>query len=230
METGTRGQVIRRYRLRPGQLVFITLLLGWEGVPLAVAVVPDDDLSVTFKAGLIALISLVYLALIAFWRAATIVHRDHIAVRLLRTRRTAWSDVLSIEIDPASPRTMLLDREGHLFALKGGVGAGAEEVRAIRDTWERSRGEDWTPPAEAFVLAAQLRARARTFAFVWAFLLTVGSFLVLLLSGFVIGSGMESDELPWPFEAIGFVPLVVFPAAYQVALRILHHQRPTPAP
>lgn len=100
METGTDGRVIRKYRLRPAQLVFITLFLGLPGISLARWIVPEDDLPLTFKAGMLVLISTVYLAIIWFWRAATIVHQDHIAVRqLLRTRRTVWPDVLSIEVE-----------------------------------------------------------------------------------------------------------------------------------
>ncbi|MBE1486697.1 hypothetical protein [Plantactinospora soyae] len=229
METGTDGRVIRKYRLRPAQLVFITLFLGLPGISLARWIVPEDDLPLTFKAGMLVLISTVYLAIIWFWRAATIVHQDHIAVRqLLRTRRTVWPDVLSIEVEnnPASSRTMLLDRAGRLFALPGGVGAQADEVRAIKDIWERSRGGGWTPPAEATVLAAQYRSWARQSAIVWAIFLTVGSFLALLVSGLVLNARSEwnNDEIPWLFQAIGFVPVVVFVAVYQVAVRLLRRR------
>lgn len=229
MEIGPDSRVIRKYRLRPTQLVFITGLLGLPGIPLAGSIVPEDDLSVTFKAGSIVLMSTVYLAIIWFWRAATIVYRDHIVVRqLFRTRKAVWSDVLSIEIEnnPGSSRTMLLDREGRLFPLPGGVGAQAHEVRAIKDIWERSRGEGWMPPDEAIILAAQYRARAQTSAIVWATFLAVGSFLALLVSGLVFGAKSEwdSDEIPWLFQAIGFVPVVVFVAVYQVAVRLLRRR------
>ncbi|WP_371100414.1 PH domain-containing protein [Streptomyces sp. PU_AKi4] len=96
---------------------------------------------------MLVLLGTVYPGIIWFHRAATIVYRDHLAVRrLFRTRRTVWSDVLSSESGSASRRTTLLDREGRLFALPGGVGARPHEARAIKDRWVRSRGEGWTPP------------------------------------------------------------------------------------
>ncbi|MFI8952226.1 PH domain-containing protein [Streptomyces sp. NPDC053750] len=230
MEAGTDGRVIRKYRLRAAPLVFVTLTLGLPGIPLARGIVPEDNLPVTLKVSMLVLLSTVYLGIIWFWRAATLVHRDHLAVRqLFRTRRTAWSDVMSIESEEnsASPRTMLLDREGRLFALPGGVGAQPEEVRAIKDRWVRSRGEGWTPPVDAFVLAARHRASARESALVWAIVLAGGSFLVMLVSGLVLdfGSEWEGDEIPWLFQAIGFVPVVVFVAVRQVVGRLLRRRR-----
>jgi hypothetical protein len=216
--------VIRTYRLPPAQLMFVTLVLGLPGLPLAGTIVPEDDLPVTFKAGMLVLMGWVYLGIVWFWRAATIVHEDHIAVRrLFRTRRTAWSDVLGIgvEDDPSSSRTMLLDREGRLFALPGGVGAQPAEVRDIKDVWVRSRGEGWTAPAEGFVSAARQRDSARGSAMVLAVFSTVGSFLVLLVVGFVLGdvSNWDDEGIPMLFQGIGFVPVVVFTAVYQVAVR-----------
>jgi hypothetical protein len=208
--TGTDGRVIRKYRLRVAQPVFITFTLGLPGVPLARWIVPEDDLPPAFRAGMLVLLGTVHPGIIWFHRAATIVYRDHLAVRrLFRTRRTVWSDVLSSESESgsASRRTALLDREGRLFALPGGVGAQPHEVRAIKDRWVRSRGEGWAPPADAFVLAARHRASARESAMVWSILLAVGSFLVLLVSGLVLeaGEGWDGDETPWLFQAIGFV-------------------------
>ncbi|MFD8523743.1 PH domain-containing protein [Streptomyces capillispiralis] len=212
--------MIRTHRLPLAQLMFVTLVLGLPGLPLAGTIVPEDDLPVTFRAGMLVLMGWVYLGIVRFWRAATIVHEDHIAVRrLFRTRRTAWSDVLGIgvEDDPSSSRTMLLDREGRLFALPGGVGAQPAEVRAIKDVWVRSRGEGWTAPAEGFVSAARRRASAM----VSAVFLTVGSFPVLLLVGFVLGDVWDWDGkgVPVLFQGIGFVPVVVFTVVYQVAVR-----------
>lgn len=234
MVAGSGGRVLRKYRLRAAQLGFITLVLGLPGVPLAGTIVPEDDLPVTFRAGMLVLMGTVYLGIVWFWRAATIVHDDHIAVRqLFRTRRTAWSDVLAIDVEdgPAPSRTLLLDREGRLFALPGGVGTRPDEVRAVKDVWERSRGAGWTAPAEAFVSAARNRASARSSAMALAVFLTVGSFLVLLLCGFVLGdvSDWDSDGIPWLFQLIGFVPVVVFPTVYRVAVRRLRRTvRPTP--
>jgi len=207
-------------------LGLVTLVLGLPGIPLAGTIVPEDDLPVMFKAGMLVLMSTVYLAIVWFWRAATVVHEDHIAVRqLFRTRRTAWSDVLGIEVDdhPGSSRTLMLDGEGRMFALPGGVGARPDAVRAIRDVWERSRGEGWEAPSEAFVLAARERASARSSAMVLAVFLTVGSFLVLLLGGFVLGDVLDWDGegVPPLFQGIGFVPVVVFPAVYLLAVRRL---------
>ncbi|MFF6812119.1 PH domain-containing protein [Streptomyces sp. NPDC012403] len=223
---GRSGRVVRTYRLRAAQLVFVTLVLGLPGVPLAGTIVPEDDLPVPFKAGMLVLMSTVYLGIAWFWRAATIVYEDHIAVRrLFRTRRTAWADVLGIGVEDgtASSRTLLLDREGRLFALPGGIGARAGEVRAVTDVWERSRGDGWTAPDEAFVLAARERAAARSSAMVLAVFLTVGSFLALLMCGFVLGDvfDWDSDGIPRPFQWIGFVPVVVFPVVYGVAVRRL---------
>ncbi|MFI8945027.1 PH domain-containing protein [Streptomyces sp. NPDC053750] len=228
MGAETNGRVIRKYRLRVAQLVFITFTLGLPGIPVVRGIVADE-MPLTFRASMLVLLGTVYLGIVWFYRAATIVYRDHLAVRqLFRTRRTAWSDVLSIESESssASHRTMLLDREGRLFALPGGVGAQPHEVRAIKDRWARSRGEGWTPPADAFVLAARQRASARESAMVWAGLLTLGSFLVLLVSGLVLefGSEWDGDEIPWLFQAIGFVPVVVFVAVYQVAVRLLRRR------
>lgn len=179
--TTTDARVIRKYRLRTAQLVFITLFLGLPGVPLARSIVPADDLPVLFRAGMLVLMSVVYLFIVWFWRVTTIVHQDHLTVRqLFRTRKTAWSDVLLIETEPASSRTMVLDREGRLFALPGGVAAQDDEVRAITDVWEQSRGEGWTPPAEAMVVAARHRTRAHEYACVWAIFLAVASLLAVL--------------------------------------------------
>jgi hypothetical protein len=152
--------------------------------------------------GMLAPIGMAYLAIIAFWRSATILHQDHIAVRqLFRTRRTRWSDVLSIEADdnPASSRMLLLDSEGRLFALLGGVQAQGNEVRTIRGFWERSRGESWMPPSADFVSRARDRARARSSARVmWGVLLGVGLILALLASGIVLDAWSEgtADEVP----------------------------------
>lgn len=84
-------------------------------------------------------------------------------------------------------------------------------------------------PSDAFVLAARQRASARESAMVWAGLLSLGSFLVLLVSGLVLefGSEWDGDEIPWLFQAIGFVPVVVFVAAYQVAVRLLRRRHTT---
>ncbi|CAL9620509.1 PH domain-containing protein [Streptomyces sp. enrichment culture] len=226
MGAGTDGRVIRTYRLRAAPLAWITLALGLPGVPLVRETVLEEELPPTFRASMLVLLGAVYLGIVSFYRAATIVCRDHLAVRrLFGTRRTAWSDVLGIESwsSPASHRTMLLDREGRLFALLGGVGTQPEEVRAIQDRWVRSRGEGWTPPADAFVLAARRRAAARESATVWAIALTAGSFLVLLVTGLVLEfeSGGDGDEIPWLFQVIGFVPVVVFVAVRQVAVRLL---------
>lgn len=129
MGTATDGRVIRKYRLPTAQLVSITLILGLPGIPLARSIVPEDDAPVTFRAGMLVLMSVVYLFIVWFWRAATVVHQDHITVRqLFRTRRTAWSDVLLIETEPASTRTMLFDRKGRRFALPGGVAAQVLQV------------------------------------------------------------------------------------------------------
>ena len=194
METGTDRQIIRRYRLPTGRAVCISLLFGLPGISLIGSTAPDDDLPLTFRTGMLVLIGSIYLLLACVLWSTTIVYQDHIAVRLLfRTRRTIWSDVLSIETDenPAPARTLLLDRKGRLFPLLGGVGAQAHEVRAIKDIWERSRGEDWSPPAEATVLAAQHRTRAHEAARGWAICLAAGSLLVLVLFG--IFPNMESD-------------------------------------
>lgn len=76
------------------------------------------------------------------------------------------------------------------------------------------------------MLAAQYRSWARQSAIVWAIFLTVGSFLALLVSGLVLNARSEwnNDEIPWLFQAIGFVPVVVFVAVYQVAVRLLRRR------
>ncbi|GAA2557538.1 hypothetical protein GCM10010423_69010 [Streptomyces levis] len=227
MRAGANGLVIRKYRLRTAQLVLIACTLGLPGIPSARWIVLEDYPPVTFRASMLVLLGTVYLGIIWFCRAATIVYQDHLAVRqLFRTRRTPWSDVLSIETEAssASSRTMLLDRAGRLFALPGGVGAQPHVVRAIKDRWARSRGEGWTPPADAFVLAARQHAAARESVRAWAILLAVGSLLALLVSGLLLESRSDGNEIPWPFQAIGFVPVVVFVAVYQAAFRLLHHR------
>ncbi|WP_164555708.1 MULTISPECIES: PH domain-containing protein [unclassified Streptomyces] len=183
-------RVIHKYSLRPRQLVLITLFLGLSGIPLAHPVLAEDDVPVALKAAVLVPVGLVYLAIVAFWRAATLVHQDHIAVRqLFRTRRIEWSDVLSIEADaqPGSSRVLLLDREGRLFALLGGVEAHGDEVRTVKGLWEQFRGESWAAPSAAFVARAQRRARARRSArVVWGCLVAVGLVLVLVGSGIAL--------------------------------------------
>ncbi|GAA1415308.1 hypothetical protein GCM10009601_04710 [Streptomyces thermospinosisporus] len=224
MVAGSDGRVVRTYRLGAGPLVFVTLLLGWPAVLFVRLVVPDEGLPLMFKASLLVLVGLVCAGVVWLWRAATVVCEDHIAVRqLFRTRRTAWCDVLSIERDrnPASARTLLLDREGRLFALPGGVGARSDAVREIVEVWERSRGEGWASPSAAFAEAARQRARVRESAVVWALLLSAGSFLLLLGCGLAVGYAAEwgGDDIPWVLQVIGFEPVVVFAGVYGVAVR-----------
>ncbi|MCT7353379.1 hypothetical protein N4P33_14510 [Streptomyces sp. 15-116A] len=189
MDPRADRRVIHKYRLRLRQLVFITVFLGGPSVAAARPVFREDDVPMTFVAVMVMVLATVCLALIAFWRSATILYQDHIAVRQpFRTRRTRWSDVLSIEADdnPASSRMLLLDSEGRLFALLGGVQAHGHEARTIQDFWERSRGESWTPPSAAFVSRARVRAQARSSARVWGGLLAAGLFLALVATGIVL--------------------------------------------
>lgn len=230
MVAGSDRRVVRTYRLGAGPLAFVTLMLGWPAVLFVRSVVPDDGLPVLFKASLLMLVGLVCAGVVWFWRAATVVCEDHIAVRqLFRTRRTAWCDVLSIERDrdPASARTLLLDREGRLFALPGGVGAGSDAVREIVAVWERSRGAEWAPPSAAFAQAARQRARGRESAVVWALLVSAGAFLLTLGCGLAVGYAAEwgADDVPWVLQAAGFEPVVVFAVVYGVAVRRVGRRR-----
>lgn len=225
MAMGSGGREIRRYRLGVGALVSISLFLGLPGVPLVASIAFAGGMPIALRVGLLLFISTVYVGIAAFWRAATTVYEDHIAVRtLLRTRRTAWADVVFLdgESERYPCRALLLDRDGRLSALPQ-VGTQHDRVRHVRDVWERFRGEGWTPPTDAFIRAAQRRDQARSSALVWAIMLTVGSILAILAAVFlVVGltSAGDSESVAWPFQVLVFVPLAVFFATHRIVGRL----------
>ncbi|MFE9727651.1 hypothetical protein ACFYQ5_29795 [Streptomyces sp. NPDC005794] len=185
----SKPRPIRTYRLRPEQRVVITLTLGMPGVAPVAGAVMEDDAPLVFRIGLLLLAGAGFLIIAGFWRMATIVRHDTIVVRqLLRTRMTAWSDVLALDIEagPTLGRGLLLDREGRRFALTGGVGT---HVHEVREMWLRSRGEGWTPLDPGFVTAAERRMQARSSALGWAVTGAAGSLVVLLVFGYTLSLG-----------------------------------------
>jgi hypothetical protein len=97
------------------------------------------------------------------WRIATITGPDHVVVqRLFGSHRTAWSDIVAIEI-ASTPGTIgtrnapfdfavLQDRDGHRIVLPWVNGNAVPdlhaEVRALRELWKQLRGDDWSPTSQ----------------------------------------------------------------------------------
>ncbi|RKN06443.1 PH domain-containing protein [Streptomyces radicis] len=101
--------------------------------------------------------------LLDVWSATTVDERGVAVRRLFRVRRTAWRDVLAIEAEgePATHVTMYAHpgRAIVLPKVDGGRGPSPrDEIHALRATWERHRGADWTP-RPGLVEAANARAR-----------------------------------------------------------------------
>ncbi|MGP3969953.1 hypothetical protein [Streptomyces sp. 6N223] len=96
-------------------------------------------------------------------RSATITTPDHIEVHTASgIRRTAWRDIQAIEIvDAITPRTRrhvpvdtgqyvaIYDHTGRRTELPHvnttHVASLTDELRVLRELWERLRGPDWTP-------------------------------------------------------------------------------------
>ncbi|MEO3754192.1 PH domain-containing protein [Streptomyces sp. B6B3] len=93
------------------------------------------------------------LCYVALRRAGTTTHRDHIELRSpFSVRRVAWSDVQAIEIRDYKLMGQIArvrDASGRWLTLphvnSNSVPSLPEEVRALRELWERLRGPDWAP-------------------------------------------------------------------------------------
>jgi hypothetical protein len=138
--------------------------MAGSGAPLA-ALLGVAALVVVF-------VGLLYLA---SRRVATFTGPDHITVkRVFGLKEIAWRDVQAIDVEANAVATVettapgefvvVYDRTGRKTVLPHLNGRNVpslpDEVRALRDLWERRRGADWAPAPEA--AAAMTRSRRRT--------------------------------------------------------------------
>ncbi|MEO3750803.1 hypothetical protein [Streptomyces sp. B6B3] len=165
-DTAESDPQVRRYRYTsPGCSVIVTVVvLGLSG--LAVRLATDESWVLPLAVIAPVAVPVLYLFLEMVW-STTNVGDDHLTVRrLLRTRRTAWRDIVAIEIevisaDPNAARrgaqptgvALVYDRAGRRFLPPGfessPVASLEEKLRPIRETWESRRGKEWTPLPEA---------------------------------------------------------------------------------
>lgn len=231
------GSQIRRYR---GSLVLkavvAALLLFFAGLlaSFAVLLVRVAEASFAVAIPFAAFAALFLTLMLGFVRSGTVVGPEHITVRDMGMRRTAWRDVIAIEVeDSAVEGTKPLEcvaiyhRDGRRIVLAGLTGSRTlsvhREVRAIREMWERRRGEDWTPrPALIEVAKAKSAAWERTEGALQGALgcgvvaMRLVAFGVVVIGLIALAAGKAGDipEIPgWVFAAVlggaGVAPFVV---------------------
>jgi hypothetical protein len=197
-------------------------------------VLADAPLGIDLGAGIVfggiavALLVLVF----GMLRRLTVVDQDHVTVRWVRTRRTAWHDILDIRIEQTRldgrpiREVVLYDRDSRRIVLPNLVRRGRsvdEEVRAIRETWEQRRGEEWTPePAVTEGAKAKSEAGKRVAETVTAAMgcglvaVRLLAFGVAVVGLIVIATGTNESvpDIPgWVFVAViggvGLAPLAI---------------------
>ncbi|WP_431045700.1 PH domain-containing protein [Streptomyces sp. P1-3] len=172
------GPQVRKYRAPLAMSVFVTVFFGGGGLSVLGPFFVEDRAPIVLVVAMVALVApLVVLLVAAVWRSMTIVDQDHVAVRrVFRTRRTAWCDIQAIEIDGNAAAVAdetqptgivtIYDRDGRRFTLphlhdRRGLSV-YQEVLAMREMWERQRGEDWTPLPVTEVAVTKAEAQTRT--------------------------------------------------------------------
>jgi Bacterial PH domain len=241
------GPRIRTYRAPVAQGVFVTVFFGIGGLSVLGPFFTEGAPVVLLLGAVTVLAPVTVLLPVAVWYSATIVARDHLLVRrLFRTRRIAWCDVQGIEIEgnPAAvveetqPKGLvaIYDRRGRRITLPGLQDRGGlsvhEEVRAMRELWERRRGADWAPlpvTHEAMTKAEVQTRTARAIlvrterAGLWAGG-TVFVLIVLFLTLWFTGARHDLSEIPGALVVAMFVspPAVTFLTVLLVSVR---HER-----
>ncbi len=147
----TNESELRTYRAAPGlkstgvPLVVPIMLLG-----LMAAAGVEGPFLLIWTVGIAVVMALCYVAL---RRSGTTVHHDHIEMRTpFRTRRVAWHEIQAIELTGSKMSgqfTLVRVASGRRLGLphvnSRSVPSLPEEVRTLRELWERLRGPDWTP-------------------------------------------------------------------------------------
>ncbi|MFD8387246.1 PH domain-containing protein [Streptomyces sp. NPDC059679] len=167
---------VREYRAPLWLWVIVMVFFGSFGVAV-LGPASEEGMPVAAMVLAVSVVPLVFVLFVGFCLNRTVVDEDHVAVRrVFRTRRTAWRDIQGIEIegDPAAVAegrqptgtVVVHHRDGRRIALpylydRPGLPV-HQEVMAMRATWERRRGDDWTPLSEAEAAAAKAETEART--------------------------------------------------------------------
>ncbi|MEV0777095.1 hypothetical protein ACIBLA_19550 [Streptomyces sp. NPDC050433] len=142
-DTADTGTPVIKYR-PPGIFrALVTLLCGGGGILVVVSPFLVDGLPLLIVLSVAALLSPVFLGVVALWRCGTVVYEDRLVARqLFRTWRIAWRDVLALapEKTPNSSRTTALTGDGMLVPLLF-VGAAPTDVGRLTGLWERGRGD-----------------------------------------------------------------------------------------
>ncbi|MFE6286288.1 hypothetical protein [Streptomyces sp. NPDC057877] len=140
---------------------FAVLLLRVAKAPFVVAL-PFTAFAALCLAGMVSFLS-----------SGTVVDQDGITVHDAGTVRTAWRDIVAIEIEENSfpvgetiktvDCVVLYTRHGRRIALAEFTSSRTlsvpQEARVLRELWERRRGEDWTGQPDA-VRAGRERSAA----------------------------------------------------------------------
>ncbi|WP_419998760.1 hypothetical protein [Streptomyces boninensis] len=220
--TGTvnGGSQVRTYRGSVGLKVGIGALLSVIAGALAffaVLLVRVAEAPFVFALPFAALAAVTLALMVGFVRSATIVEQDRITVRDAGTRSVAWRDITAIAVEEnfigggkTAECIAVYTRDGRRLVLPNIAGIPTlsvqQEAQAIRATWERRRGEDWTPQPAA-VEAGKERAAAgqRIEASIvgamgcgyTAVRITVFGILVLGVIALASGKGGDLPEIPW---------------------------------
>ncbi|MDW6063384.1 PH domain-containing protein [Streptomyces sp. FXJ1.4098] len=174
--TGEDRPRVRKYRAPLWLWVIVMVFFGGFGVTV-LGSASEEGIPVAAMVLAASVVPLVLVLLVGFCLSRTVVDEDHVAVRrVFRTRRTAWRDIQGIEIEDGTAAVVdggqptgtvvVHHRDGRRIALpylydRPGRSV-HQEVLAMRATWERRRGDDWTPLSEAEAAAAKAETDART--------------------------------------------------------------------
>ncbi|MGY0062476.1 PH domain-containing protein [Streptomyces sp. LZ34] len=241
--TGEGSPQVREYRAPLALSVFVIVFFGGGGLTVLGPFFAGDA-PIALVIVMVAVVApLVLVLVVVVCGSVTVVNEDHVAVRrLFRTRRTAWCDIQGIEIegnpgamvDQTQPTGIVVvhHRDGRRITLphlhdRRGLSV-YQEVSAMREMWERRRGEDWTPRPGAEAAVAEAEARTRTAGTVMAAGArggaaaagTVGVLAVCFLISMFTGALDALPEIPEGLFIGVFtgLPVVAFAAAFAISI------------
>lgn len=239
------GERVRTYRGNLASMVLLALLCAlfgalfvFFGLLLVIGADAPAAVAIPFCAVALGLFLLTFCVV----RGVTVVDDGGITIRWLRTRRLAWPDLLAVELEhnvPASAErkrpvmgVVVYHRDGRRLTLPNVIDTRGlvahREVQAIREVWERRRGEDWTPRPEV-TAAARAKADAaerneNALVEAMGFSLTavrvlVGCILVVAVVFLATGNADAFPDIPGGVIAVVFAAVAVAPVAIALAGR-----------
>ncbi|WBB62334.1 hypothetical protein O7599_07330 [Streptomyces sp. WMMC500] len=181
-------------------------------------------------------------------RGVTVVDDDGLTIRWLRTRRLAWRELVAVELEHNAPASaerkrpvmgvVVYHRDGRRVSLPNVIDTRGlqahREVQAIREVWERHRGEDWTPRPELTEAArAKVDASERNETELveamgcglTAVRVLVGCVLVFVIVVLATGNADAVPDIPGEVFAGVFAAVAVAPVAVALAGRAARGRR-----